>query len=453
MNDFLDSYDVVVIGAGMTGSACALEFASSGAHVLLLESTSHETDRFAGEWIHPPGAAALRRLGVRLDQFSNGHGFVVYPPDHSTPIQLPYPAGAIAVSSSHGHLVKALRSTVDRHPLIQTSTGSRVTAVNGTAVTFLLQGIEHTAAAGRCVVMAHGRSSMAGSAAQPHGRKVRLSRLAGVLLTDVELPREGFGHVFLGGPGPVLLYRIATRTVRVSLDVPLSVGAGCGPGFLDRSYSGSIPEPLREVFRRELQMNNIQWAVNYSAARTSYGAGFLAFAGDAAGLIHPLTASGISLALGDAQRLAAVSSVESYSRIRRAESRVPEMLASALYQIFSSKHPGDAAVVAAMFSTWRSSAKERNRTIDLVSTENVSLRAFSASFLKVMATVSGDGVLGAMRAGRWRSAYLVFIRLMHWVAWVMRQLFTRHTPACEHDQLQFIRPRWRHPEPPKEQRP
>ena len=49
------------------------------------------------------------------------------------------------------------------------------------------------------------------------------SRMLGTALSEASLPFEGFGHVVLGGSGPVLIYRLAADCVRVIVDVPLDL--------------------------------------------------------------------------------------------------------------------------------------------------------------------------------------------------------------------------------------
>ena len=58
--DFRRSYDVAVIGAGPVGSAAALAYADRGQQVLLLEANPKASQRFAGEWMHPPSTDLLR---------------------------------------------------------------------------------------------------------------------------------------------------------------------------------------------------------------------------------------------------------------------------------------------------------------------------------------------------------------------------------------------------------
>src|SRR5436305_833305 len=72
------------------------------------------------------------------------------------------------------------------------------------------------------LVGASGRMSVAHTALGLRRAAGTYSRMAGLLLEDVELPFEGYGHVVLGGLGPILTYRIDPRHVRVQMDVPLS---------------------------------------------------------------------------------------------------------------------------------------------------------------------------------------------------------------------------------------
>ncbi|TVY20416.1 Squalene monooxygenase [Lachnellula arida] len=58
-------YDVLIIGAGVVGSAAAVAFARQGRSVLLLERNLKEPDRIVGELLQPGGVAALENLGLR----------------------------------------------------------------------------------------------------------------------------------------------------------------------------------------------------------------------------------------------------------------------------------------------------------------------------------------------------------------------------------------------------
>jgi len=63
-------YDIIIVGAGIAGSAAAVAFARQGRQVLLLERNLREPDRIVGELLQPGGVDALSELG--LDDCLNG---------------------------------------------------------------------------------------------------------------------------------------------------------------------------------------------------------------------------------------------------------------------------------------------------------------------------------------------------------------------------------------------
>ncbi|WP_396274270.1 FAD-dependent oxidoreductase [Hyphomonas sp.] len=58
------TYDLVIVGGGIGGSALATVMARAGRKVLLLEKSEHYEDRVRGEWIAPWGVTETRRLGL-----------------------------------------------------------------------------------------------------------------------------------------------------------------------------------------------------------------------------------------------------------------------------------------------------------------------------------------------------------------------------------------------------
>ena len=61
----MTSYDVVVVGAGIGGSAMALALARGGKQVLLLEKTTEHRDVVRGEWLAPWGVAEANQLQLK----------------------------------------------------------------------------------------------------------------------------------------------------------------------------------------------------------------------------------------------------------------------------------------------------------------------------------------------------------------------------------------------------
>lgn len=58
------TYDLVIVGGGIGGSALAAVMARAGRRVLLLEKTLRYEDRVRGEWIAPWGVTETKRLGL-----------------------------------------------------------------------------------------------------------------------------------------------------------------------------------------------------------------------------------------------------------------------------------------------------------------------------------------------------------------------------------------------------
>ncbi|MFN3912929.1 FAD-dependent oxidoreductase [Hyphomonas sp.] len=58
------TYDLVIVGGGIGGSALAAVMARAGRKVLLLEKSEHYEDRVRGEWIAPWGVTETKRLGL-----------------------------------------------------------------------------------------------------------------------------------------------------------------------------------------------------------------------------------------------------------------------------------------------------------------------------------------------------------------------------------------------------
>ena len=58
------SYDLIIVGGGIGGSAMAATMARAGKSVLLLEKSTEYKDHVRGEWIAPWGVAEVQRLGL-----------------------------------------------------------------------------------------------------------------------------------------------------------------------------------------------------------------------------------------------------------------------------------------------------------------------------------------------------------------------------------------------------
>ena len=166
------TYDLIIIGGGIAGSALATVMAKDGKSVLLLEKSTVFEDRVRGEWIAPWGVVETKRTGL-YDTLvaAGGHhltSHVTYDEtrDPATAEATPLPLGMFAEGIA-GPL--CIRHPVQSQALFDAAvaagadarrgvTVSAVTLGAAPSVTFMQDGVEHVARA-PLVVGAEGRQS------------------------------------------------------------------------------------------------------------------------------------------------------------------------------------------------------------------------------------------------------------------------------------------------------
>jgi squalene monooxygenase len=421
-------FDVAIVGAGPIGSAAALAFAQRGARVVVFEANPGASRRLAGEWVHPPGVEVLGRLGIDVVSEAAarpGKGFAVFPDDGSAPILLPYPDGMRGVSVEHESLVTLVRNRADAHPLVDLRLGARVSGIEDGRVTVENAdglGGRSTIVADR-VVGADGRSSIVRRALTHKDDGTTIAYTAGVELRDVKLPFEEYGHVIVGGPGPVLMYRIDSDRVRACFDVPLVVVGRLRRGdneALWDTYRYILPAQIVDPFRRALDEKRVQWASAGFRPRAHYGRGRLALAGDAVGYFHPMTAAGLSLGLADAECVAGSPDVATYRRQREAKSWVPELLACALYLALTRRDPSGVAVRQAVYRLWRASTDERSRTMRILACADTRPEQFVGAFQAVLWDLVREDLLRG-----WRTMPGMLMHLGGWMRWPVASIVPR----------------------------
>ncbi len=421
MSEERKSYDVAIIGAGPVGCVAALAFARQGRQVLLLEANPQTGDRFAGEWLHPPAVRILEALGVSPQpdgSYPSGRGFAVFPDDGTKPIVLPYRSPAFGMSIEHHKIVEALRARCQEEGTIQFFSHARATRIDGQNLTYEMNNTARTVRS-ELIVGAAGKNKVTDAALGIERESKSYSRMAGVLLENAEVPFEGYGHVFLGGPGPVLAYRVGADKVRMCIDVPLNVPVNRGKeAVLWDGYGPILPESVRPAFRTALEKGQLAWAANKIRPRIEFGREGLALVGDAVGHHHPLTALGMTLGFQDAMALAEANSFASFRRERLRGSRVPEMLAVALYEVFADGSDESVSIRRAVYEVWRRSPNERLRTMGLLAGDDARPSSFARSFLIALGTCSAGLVSTGLRTGDWGHVLNIVGQLGDRVRWL-----------------------------------
>ena len=379
--------DIVVVGAGPAGCAVARAYALAGQRVVLLEAEEQgkSRKRFAGEWLHPQGVDALKKLGfdaiTAMQGRPQGRGFVVYPGHGESPVKLDYVEGQMGLAFHHGDLVDEMRQVVAQTEGVTFRQGVRVATVDDAGVT--LESGERVEASR--VIGADGRSSVVRRSLRGSGSHKAMSAMTGILLEGVKAPYPEYGHVFLGKPSFLLGYEIAPSVVRICVDVPLKYKTEMkDPEWLIAATRDTLPPVWRKPCEEQIRGGHLRWQANHFLARADYGNGHRVLIGDAAGHTHPLTATGITNGLVDAMELVEKKDFREFARSRRRACRVPELLSRALYDCFSKEDAFSQSLRRAVVSLWRNDQKERDRTMGLLMGNGRSFLTFAGPFLKAL---------------------------------------------------------------------
>lgn len=314
----LCNVDVVIVGAGIAGSALALGLARRGFSVLLLEKTREHHDRVRGESMVPWGVAEADKLGV-LDVLVAAGG-------HYTPLGLPYGEGvapeaararAIDVSKalpnvqgsmtfSHPKVCQALNDAAQAAGAVVLREVKQVVVTPGTAprVTFALD-TRYCEVSSRVIVGADGRGSIV---ARQIGAQVQTAPdhhfMAGLVVEDCTAwPEQEFA---VGTDGDVTFYVFPQGNGRIRLYLCYGLNQAhrfAGPGnvrrFLGALRLSSLPHS--NALSSATAAGPCRGYPNANSWIDIPVAPGVVLIGDAAGHNDPTIGQGLSSAFRDAQ--------------------------------------------------------------------------------------------------------------------------------------------------------
>jgi squalene monooxygenase len=474
----MERAEVVIVGGGFAGLCAARALRGMG-RVVVLEARTGTDPRFRGELIHPPGVRILAELGLHAALRDAGgadvEGFAVVLENAVPPIVLPYAevkdGAPHGLAISHPDMVARLRKeVVDRdggaeaspdHPGenhaggVELRTGVRVAELvyEGDRVVGV-----RTADGGEIraplTVVAEGRHSKL-RRALGFADETRLLSFTAALLVEGELPLPTYGHVFLGTWGPILAYAIGGGRVRMCIDLPVDTGKGqdAVQAFLRTECAPSVPEPLRSAMLRALVEAPPEICANHAIKTRRCAARGVALVGDSGGCSHPITATGMTVALNDIRTLAIElgldtkggprasqaadidASLERYQAARYDFVRAREVLADGLYDVFRRGDDGARVVRSGLSRYWTSGARARSASLALLSGQESRLRAFVAEYLWVVGesavSVLGgaiDASVGGRRAAFTGLARTAYDQLQRTGALLYTEILRRATP-------------------------
>lgn len=417
--------DVLIVGAGLAGCATARALAradTTGARrIVVVDRHRGVHPRFSGEFIHPRGAQILDDLGfygpLRRAGAVDADGFIVFENADERRVDLPYsgipdqrPRG---LSVHHKVLVPVMREELAHDAQVELREGWTVTDLvrdpDGTFVGAELKGPDGKRTRIRCdlLVGADGKGSGVRRMAGIGDGRETIGFTAGIEVIDATLPGRNSAHVLLGAWGPILAYPVLRdlegRTrVRITFDLPRELPVK-GPALAEhllRAYVPHLPAPLSAETARAIEATGgkLEMAPTVNLPAPNATLPGLALVGDAAGCSHPITASGMTMGLRDAETLgeeaarrAGVPAGEpwldlaSLRRYRAEHDRyVPtrQALADAIYEAFRGDREGKRAIRRALFDYWESGPRARERSMALLSCAEGRPTVFLSEYLK-----------------------------------------------------------------------
>jgi squalene monooxygenase len=418
-------YDVIIIGAGIAGCAAAQALALADPEarrkILLIDRHPGSSPRFAGEFIHPRGAQILVDLGFYPALKAAGavdvDGFTVLERAEGRYVQLPYaeisgqrPQG---LAAHHKVLVRTMRQVVRGR--------SQVDLFEGWSIDELLRGsgervhgVVLTGPGGNrvkvhadLVIGADGKASQVRKLAGIPEQRQTVGFTVGLELRNARLPAPTWGNIILGAWGPVLVYPIVRSpdgdlVYRVTLDLPANLPAKGArlAEFLLETFVPYLPHPLADQIADAIMHHKgpFEMAPTVNLPAPTAVLPGLALIGDAGGCSHPITASGMTMGLRDAECLAEEARRRtdapaheawlddgSLRRYRAEHDRyVPtrQALADAIYEVFRGGNEGARAIQRALFDYWASGPIARARSMALLSCAEGRPQVFLSEYLK-----------------------------------------------------------------------
>ncbi|XP_037130739.1 squalene monooxygenase [Syngnathus acus] len=302
--------DVVIVGAGVLGSAMAAVLARDGRRVTVVERDLKEPDRIVGELLQPGGYRALKELGLEGSvEGLDAHlvnGYVIHDIESSTEVELPYPQEEDNVQCGrafhHGRFIMGLRRAAQAEP--------NVTFIEGTVTSLeeedgCVTGIQYKDKHTGDVKEVHAALTVVADGCFSKFRKSLVSGKAhtsshfvGCLMKDCPQFKANHAELVLANPSPVLIYQISSSHTRVLVDVRGEMPRNL-PQYLAEKVQPQLPEHLKEPFMEALQNDRVRSMPASFLPPSPVNKPGVLLLGDAYNMRHPLTGGGMSVALND----------------------------------------------------------------------------------------------------------------------------------------------------------
>ncbi|KAM3615298.1 uncharacterized protein V6R79_026211 [Siganus canaliculatus] len=302
--------DVVIVGAGVLGSAMAAVLARDGRKVTVVERDMKEPDRIVGELLQPGGYRALKALGLEGSvEGLDAHlvnGYVIHDMETRAEVEIPYPQEEQSVHCGrafhHGRFIMGLRRAALAEP--------NVTVVEGTVSTLLeedgcVTGVQYKDKETGDIKEIHAGLTVVADGCFSKFRKSLVSGKArisshfvGCLMTDCPQFKANHAELVLANPSPVLIYQISSSQTRVLVDIRGEMPRNLSE-YMTEKIHPQLPEHLKDPFMEALQNDRLRSMPASFLPPSPVNKPGVLLLGDAYNMRHPLTGGGMSVALND----------------------------------------------------------------------------------------------------------------------------------------------------------
>uniref|UniRef100_A0A671MGW7 Squalene monooxygenase n=1 Tax=Sinocyclocheilus anshuiensis TaxID=1608454 RepID=A0A671MGW7_9TELE len=353
--------EVIIVGAGVLGSAMAAVLARDGRRVTVVERDMKEPDRIVGELLQPGGYRALRELG--LEDAVEGldahvvNGYVIHDLESRTEVEIPYPQQENSIQGGrafhHGRFIMGLRRAVLAEP--------NVKFVEGTVTSLeeedgCVTGIQYREKDSGIIKEVHAPLTVVADGCFSKFRKNLISGKAkvsshfvGCIMKDSPQFKPNHAELVLANPSPVLIYQISSNETRVLVDIRGEMPRDLMRYMTEKIYP-QLPEHLKEPFMLALQNDRLRTMPASFLPPAPVNKEGVLLLGDAYNMRHPLTGGGMSVVLNDVRiwrdllknipdlydNTAVLQAKKKFHWERKSShSFVVNVLAQALYELFA----------------------------------------------------------------------------------------------------------------------
>ncbi|KAL1226169.1 Squalene epoxidase 5 [Cardamine amara subsp. amara] len=311
-----DAADVIIVGAGVGGSALAYALAKDGRRVHVIERDMREPERMMGELMQPGGRLMLSKLGLQdcLEEIDaqKSTGMVLYKDMKKTVVSYPvdnnnFPYEPSARTFYNGRFVQRLRHKASSLHNVRLEEGTVKSLIEEKGVikgvTYRNKAGEETTAFAPLTVVCDGCYSNLRRSLTDKNAKV-ISYSVGYISKNCRLEEPERLHLIMAKPSYAMLYHISSTDVRCGFEVfpdniP-SISNGEMATFVKNTIAPQVPLKLRKIFLKGIDEGaQIKTMPTKSMGATLSEKKGVILLGDAFNMRHPAVASGMMVLLSD----------------------------------------------------------------------------------------------------------------------------------------------------------